>query len=282
MIIKTKISKKLTKMYLRKKKVNDSYLTTDLNLTPKVETILMIGKKSFPDLYYVKNTDSLEVHIMDSFGKYRNHIFQTKTNHDIIKFDEYCLLLGERKNEKYYDLCLIKSKNTKSNKIEIEIIDGFSEYKNNEILITSLPANNEKNLTIDFDFDKNLDLYWFYKYKNEKAKNKIIILDKESNYTSIILETSLIFDESYKCCVGNYKGNTTIFGIKPYQENNTIELSILNPNKEFKEIIFKTKFDLNWNNNELVFHIGESVGKNCLYALTKSYFHSVRIYVMYI
>ena len=88
---------KIEQNVFKKKKVNDSYLTTDLNLTPKVETILMIGKKSFPDLYYVKNTDSLEVHIMDSFGKYRNHIFQTRTNHDIIKFDEYCLLLGEKK-----------------------------------------------------------------------------------------------------------------------------------------------------------------------------------------
>ena len=259
------------------------YLTTDLNLTPSGETVLMIGKKSFPDLYYVKNAQCLEVHIMDYLHKYTNHKFQTITNHDKIKLDEYCLLLGEKKNDKYYDICLIKSKNTKSNRIVIDIIDGSSEYKNNhEILITSLPANNEKNLTIDFDFDNNLDLYCFYKYKNEKAKNKIIILDKESNYTSILLQTSLIFDESYKCCVGNYKGNTTIFGIKPYQENNSIELSILNPNKEFNEIIFKTSFDLKANIDELVFYVGESEGKNCLYAITKSYSHSVRIYVKYI
>lgn len=261
---------------------NDSYLTTDLNLTPTIETILMIEKNSLPDLYYVKNGDCLEVHIMDFFHKYTTHKLQTKTKHEKIKLDDYCLLLGEKKNGNYSDLYLIKSRNTKSNKIEIDIIDGSSEYKNNETLITSLPANYEKNLTIDFAFDKNLDLYCFYKYKYGKEKNKITILDKESNYTSILSETSLILDESYKCCVGKYKGNTTVFGIKSYKENSSIEMCVLNPNKEFNEIIFKTYFDLKTNNDELVFQIGESDGKNCLYALTKSYSHSVIIYVIYI
>lgn len=51
----------------------DNNLTTDLNLTPDIETIIMLGKKSNPDLYYVKNVNSLEIHIMDSYHGYTIH-----------------------------------------------------------------------------------------------------------------------------------------------------------------------------------------------------------------
>ena len=164
----------------------------------------------------------------------------------------------------------------------MDIIEGYSFYQRQKILITCLSAISQRDLNIDFSFDDNLDLFCFYKYKNNKEKNKIKILDKRSDYSSILSESPLIFDESYKCYVGKYKGVTTIFGIKPYNINKSIEISVLNQKKEFSEIIFKTTLDLETNYNELVFSFGKFQEKNCLYALTKSFSRSVFIYVLYI
>lgn len=281
-LFKSKIILDCNKQYeIKETNLANDKLKTGLNLTIEEECILMMGVKANPDLYFLKNSNNLQVHILDSHHYYSYCKCDLVTNHQKINPDDYCILLGE-KNDKLYDVCLIKSKNTSSNKIELEIIEGNFGYRRQKHFPTSLPAINQRDLTIDFAFDDYLDLFCFFKYKNNKEKNKIIILEKKTNYTSILLETQLIFDDSYKCYVSKYKGITSVFGIKPYNGNNSIEMSILNPNKEFSEIIFKTSFNLEASYDELVFHFGEYERKNCIFALTKSFSHPVFIYIIYI
>ena len=157
-------------------------------------------------------------------------------------------LLGDYNNNGILDLYCIKKKNTESNSIEVNILDGSTHFQT--YLLHTGTALHETGDNFQFllgDFNKNgkLDLYCIKKYNTETNSTEVHILNGNDDFQSLILKTGTKLEETgdnWKFLLGDFNknGKLDLYCFKICNTGtNTTEFHILNGNDNFQSFLYE-------------------------------------------
>ena len=155
------------------------------------------------DLYAIKmkDTDSnrTEIHVLDGKTGFRTFLLHAavpiELSYDIFHFE-----LGDYNADGYPDLFAIKMRKTDSNRTEIHILDGKSNFQK---FLLQMPSCLENSYGIfsfalgDYDRDGKIDIYAIKRNHTDSKSTEIHILNGSSNYRNFLLHSRTNLEEAH-------------------------------------------------------------------------------------
>lgn len=196
-----------------------------------------------PDLYAIKKnntgTNMTEVHILSGASNFSQFILHTGTGLHVTD-QTFDFVIGDYDRDGKPDIYAIKKSNTGTNKTEVHILSGASNY--GQFLTNTGTALEVTDKTYefalgDYDRDGKPDLYVMKKSNTGTNTTEIHILSGASNYAQFIQNTGSgleLTNENFTFDIGDYNadGKPDIYAIKKYNTGtNMTEVHILNAAK---------------------------------------------------
>ncbi len=156
------------------------------------------NRDGVPDLYCLKHTNtgsnSLEVHILGGAGNYQSFLLQTGTPVTQADAGNFLFATGDFNGDGTPDLYCLKHANTGTNKLEVHILGGKTNYQGFLLQagtpITQADAANFQFATGDYNRDGIPDLYCLKRNNTGTNKLEVHILNGAGSYQSFLLQTA--------------------------------------------------------------------------------------------
>ena len=221
-----------TKTILEKTENNNNFLIGDYNHDGKLDLycIRILGEPEFT-----------EVHIIGG-ENYQSWLLQTKTPLKDGGAD-WEFGLGDFNRDGNLDLFCIKKNKTGTNKTEVHILSGSSNFQS--FLLQTGTALHETDdccqfCVGDYNGDGKPDLFYIAKSNTGSKTTEVHILSGASNYQSFLLQTGTILHETdynWEFGVSNYlgKGKKDLYCVnKGNDRDNCSEIHILNGSQNYQ------------------------------------------------
>ena len=179
---------------------------TDLNISADGDHLA--------DLCYIKTvnaqSNSVEVHCASAKSAYKNYIIQIKSIISPAETDGSFLLVPSS-NSVLPDLVFIKTANAHSNKVEVHIATGASQYASWSLQVPTV-FDQEDNGTwklFDWDGDGVLDLIYIKTRNDHSNMVEVHVADGNTNFATYLLEIATTFtpeDTDGLWQMGNFMG----------------------------------------------------------------------------
>ena len=177
------------------------------------------------DLYAIKmkDTDSkrTEVHVLDGKTGFRTFLLHAAVPIEI-SYDIFHFELGDYNADGYPDIFAIKMRKTASNRTEIHVLDGKSNFQKFLLQIPSCLENSHGIFSFalgDYDKDGKIDIYAIKRSHTGSNSTEVHILNSSNNYRDFLLHSKTQLEEAhdnFAFLVGDYNhdGADDLYAIK--------------------------------------------------------------------